>query len=654
MNNNNYNQTNINSFNQVKSKRKQINLDFNKGQKTVIISLLCIVIILLTTIIVSPYSNNGNSRTVMIYVVGSNLETDAGIVTAELEAINPKMIDLKNTNILLYTGGTEKWHNFISNEDNGLYILKSNGFEKIESQEQLNMGAPSTLTQFLKYGYEKYKADKYELILYNHGGAIDGAIYDDITGDNLSLEDMQEALKNSPFNQENKLETVTFRTCLNGTIELANVFKDYANYLIGSEEISYGSNYTDVLGFLNNVEIDDTGLEYGIKFVEAYEEQMNILNPLDTIVQTYSVIDLSKISKLNKELDEYISSINLTKHYNEISKIRANMHQYGIDAPSYDMIDLYDFIVQTEKFASKDSENILNLINETVVYNKTNEPKSHGISIYFPYAGTQSIKNRFLFVYEILNYSEEYKNFIKTFNSIQKKPSSFKFDLSANKVELNNNYNEVSIQLTKEQINNYVGATFTILERDKEHPNYYKPIYNTNMVTLDNKGILKADFTNQLIQINNEGKYEYILTYNRNNIRRTYGILYDKDLDFSDDKFMNSADVYFDKNKNGEPILSNAKLISDNERIDGILLNLNDYETIELWQHSYKILDKKGKVLDSTKWEGAPVVNGYSEELKKLELRYSSLEKGDNYYALFMITDTHGNVTTSKLIKVGD
>ena len=648
-----------NQINQEQVKNtQQLKQPLNKNQKITIISLLSIIIILFTLILILPNGKEGNSRTVMIYVAGSNLESDNAIVTADLDAIKPSNINLSKTNILLYTGGTKKWHNFVSNKDNGIYILKSNGFEKLESQQQYSLGAPETLTNFLKYAYTNYKTDKYDLILYNHGGAIDGAIYDDISDDNLSLEDMTAALKNSPFNEQNKLEAVIFRTCLNGTIELANIYSSYAKYLIGSEEISWGSNYTDVLSFLNKVTIDDNGYVFGEKFIESYENQMSILNRNNTIKHTYSLIDLSKINEVNKALDEYVSGIDLSKNYNELVKIRTAAYQYGDTSNDYDMIDLYNFAVKTSNYSTKSNSRLLKAIEQAVVYNKTNEQESHGLSIYFPFNGRKAIKYKYLSVYENLNYSSEYKKLINNFNNMRNSGKSFSFSFNDSSIKTKTESNTTEIQLTKEQIENYAFSTFTIFERDQEHQNYYKPIYNSDNTTLDENGVLKINYTNSLTKIKDadSGDYHYILTYYRQkqDTKFTYGILYDDDAKFTDSNFSANATLYLTENKNGNLTLSTAKLNSKNERIDGVLINVDDYEKYEIWTNSYRIIDSSGKVLDTSEWESAPIVTGFGGDLEDLELEYSSLDKGDNYFALFIISDINGNSSYSKLIKVGE
>ena len=434
----------------VESKKTKKKFELNKNQKIITLVLMSIFLVMLGLLAFLPGSSN--TRTIMIYVVGSNLETNNHIVSADLESIDIKKIDLSKTNILLYTGGTEKWHNFISNTENGIYILKNKGFEKLVSEKQLNLGDPNTLAKFLKYGYDNYKTDKYDLILYDHGGAIDGAIYDDISGDHLTLDDMSMALKNSPFNENNKLEAILFRTCLNGTIELANIYKPYAKFLIGSEEISWGSPMTSVLNFINDLEPSDSGKEFGIKFVKAYEEQMKIINSYGDQPYTYSVIDLSKMDKINTLLDEYIKSIDVTKNYKDLSRIRAGMYQYGSDNPMYDMIDLYEFVNNTEQYASVDNTKLMNAISDAIVYNNSNNSSSHGLSIYFPYSGRKGSQMQYLSVYEKLNYSNSYLNFIKTFNTIKSSPSSFSFSVQNNEIKKEDTTKSVSIQLTKEHL----------------------------------------------------------------------------------------------------------------------------------------------------------------------------------------------------------
>ena len=78
------------------------------------------------------YSNKGK-RTIMIYMVGSDLESKYLAGTKDIDEIINSSIDYKDINILLYTGGSKKWHNDnISSDKQGLFEINSNGLNNIE------------------------------------------------------------------------------------------------------------------------------------------------------------------------------------------------------------------------------------------------------------------------------------------------------------------------------------------------------------------------------------------------------------------------------------------------------------------------------------------------------------------------------------------
>ena len=643
--------------NQVKPVKKQ---GFSKGQKITIIGLLSVIIVFLVVLILMPSNpSNQKKRTIMMYIVGSDLEAKGKIVTGELNAFDANKINTEENNILLYTGGTEKWHNFISNAENGIYLFDDTGFNKLQAQEKKNMGSPDTLSGFLNYAYENYPAQEYYLVIYDHGGALDGAVYDDFSKDNLKLNELSTALKNSPFNSNNKLSAVMFRTCLNGTIEVANIFEPYANYLVASEEVSWGQNPYSVLSFVNNIKSSDNELEIGKKFVDEYNHQMKKIDKFNSVTHTYSVIDLSKIKEVNKYLNEYIKSIDLVNNYNDIVRVRAGLYQYGNEYQEYNMVDLYSFVEKTSIYAKNDSKKLLNAINDAVLYNYTNNSSSHGISIYFPYSGADNVKKYFLQVYSNLSFSNNYKEFINDFYQLQNKPSGFAFNINQNEVNKDDEKNTISIQLSQEQISNYASATFTIFERDKEHPDYYRMIYNADDVELDSNGVLSSNYTNKILYVKdddtNESIYAPSFYRKHNNTRFIYVTLYAKDKDFLDDDYMTGATLFFAPTIGENPVVGSAKLRSYNERIDGTLLDLNNYSKYEALFAAYKLLDNKGNVLPSEEWESAPVYTGWSADLTSTDdYKYSSLDIEGEYYALFIVNDIHDNSSYSKLIKVGD
>ena len=628
-------------------------MNFNKNQKIIILSMLFLVVIMLVLLVVLPDSKA--ERTIMMYVDGNDLESDYRMATSDIEAIDYTKIDLDKVNVLLYTGGTIRWHNFVNNDENAIYILTNSGFTKLESLDKYNMGDAKTLSDFLNYGYENYKARKYDLILYDHGAAVAGAVFDQYTDDNLSLADMASALANSPFGESNKLEAVLFRTCLNGTLEVANTFSSYAKYLIGSEEVSWGSSRSGVLGFLNNLSTRDDGLLFGQKFINIYEKDvLTYFKPY-----TYSVIDLSKIDKVDKYLNEYVSSIDINTNYANISRIRANSYQFGTSSDYFDTIDLYDFIEKLQPYANTSADKLLAAIKDAVVYEVHSIDSSHGLSIYFPYkADTVSINN-FLNIYDKFDKLSEYNQFIKSFNSVRTGANPLNLNFTANVVTIDDPTKTISIQLTDEQLKDYAYATFTIFKRDSEHPNYYRALLNSDNVTLSEDGLLVANYENQFVKLIDEedGSEAYIYTRYRKNETTPHQatiFIYDNDRELSDPMYQVHGSLGI-INDNMKPKVANFEVSSNNERINGVIIPLDDYDVYELWHFDYRILDDNGAVVDRKKWESAPVKYGYTGTVSKLNdsLKYASLDKGDNYYALFLITDINNEVNYSKLIKVG-
>ncbi|MBR6073553.1 MAG: zinc-ribbon domain-containing protein [Bacilli bacterium] len=640
-------------------------------QKLVIVGLLLFLIFILIIIIVvvailkpgnNPTKKRGNqadTRTVMIYIDGSNLETDAGIVTSELNAIKPETIDLDKVNILLYTGGTSKWHNFIKNNENAIYKLTKDGFEKVETYQKKNMGDPSTLSEFLNYAYDNYSAGHYNLVLYNHGGAIDGAIYDDFTRDNLTLEDFHKALKDSRFNENNKMDAVIFRTCLNGTLEVASVFDDYADYIVFSEEITLGSGMSNVLGyFLNGIDSTSDGAKIGEKFIDGYNKQMEDIDILGTQAVTYSIIDLSKVKPLINKLDSYMTTIDLKNNYKEISTIRNGLYQYGKVEPSYDTIDLKEFIKEVKPYATGDADDLIKSIDEAIVKNNTNLSKSHGLSVYFPYNGKAQIIQRFINVYNKLEFSKNYQSFISSFITAKGQTSSFNYNLTTNESTVTND-KEVTLQLTDEQKSNIVRSAYYVFRREeeKDRKQYYQMVYASNNSTIDN-GVVSTHFNNKLVTIREEGdtEYQYICVIdeiNDNNSKKSVGAtIIDTDEDVLSDSRRVSADLLIEDH-DGTPKFGKMELMSRDERVQGVLYDTSKYEKIQIMKTSPKVLDDKGKVMDNSKWTFPKVRYGFEGSLDKIKLEYTGLDDGE-FYVLFFLFDYNGNRYLSDLIKVGE
>ena len=72
--------------------------------------------------------------TVMVYIVGSNLESRLGAATTDIGEMKQAGIDFGKTNLLVYTGGSRRWVSDIPNKYNSVLDLSTAGGSQIIAQ----------------------------------------------------------------------------------------------------------------------------------------------------------------------------------------------------------------------------------------------------------------------------------------------------------------------------------------------------------------------------------------------------------------------------------------------------------------------------------------------------------------------------------------
>ena len=634
-----YKKTNINNEN-----------FFSKKQRIIILSLLAIIalLLLIIAILVTKTENKSvNSRTIMIYMCGSNLESDGGIATADLESINPNLIDLSTTNILIYTGGTRQWkNNYASTYSNNILLLTNEGYKVIKQDTKKNLGDSNTFSEFLNYAYENYKADVYDLIIYDHGMGALGSISDDFTNDYLLASEMKTALEHSYFNSNNKIETVLFRTCLNGTAEIASVYAPYANYMVASEEVTLGNPTSDVFSFINDLQLSDSGYDFGTKFINGYKNFIDGINFYGDIDSTYSIIDLSYEQELEKSLDDLFKDVNVNKNFNALSKIRANMHQYAVesaDDSEFDTVDLYELVYSLKDISPEKSEKTLKIISKMVKQNWSVNNHSHGLSVYFPYYGNSKVVNMHMGIYDLIGFSKNYYAFIKQFDGIKKETSNFNMNFSDNTSSVKNK--EYKISLTDDQVKNFARARSIIYQKNSDGT--YGLVARSNVSLKGNE--LSTKLYDNIITISNGkektfipvseitpmGKYKEYLTY----------VVLTRRKDGKLDTINGNMHLRVKNNK----VYESEIIKSDKGKESGIIINPKDYDTLTFEHTRWNVLDSNGNYIGPQKTESMyifdyPIKDGYDFSL-------SSLADGD-YYCIFQIYDVKGNTYYSKLEKI--
>jgi hypothetical protein len=121
---------------------------------------------------------------------------------------------------------------------------------------ELDMGSPDTLADFVIWAVDNYPADRYALVIWDHG---DGFRYtpaapagpykeisDDVSsGSSISVAggELAEAMEAITSHLGRRLDLVGLDACLMGMWEVDTVLKDYADFLVQSEETEDGDGY---------------------------------------------------------------------------------------------------------------------------------------------------------------------------------------------------------------------------------------------------------------------------------------------------------------------------------------------------------------------------------------------------------------------------
>lgn len=261
--------------------------------------------------------NHEYVRTIMMYICGSNLETYGGMATYNIRQILKSNFSAEDkVKFIIMTGGSDEWHTppelladpsdpdktvyidpeynqiweakgadaaenpgkMVLLEEEGLYGEKARDRDGEDDEEFRGemMSDPKLLKGFIDYCAENYPAQKYDLILWDHGSGPLGGFANDEGAflAEMTFGKMMDAFSDNAVTRNGgKFDFINFDACLMGSADFVVAFADYMNYYIASPELipGYGQYYTNWLNLLGEQPDYDT-FELGKKIVDDYIE----------------------------------------------------------------------------------------------------------------------------------------------------------------------------------------------------------------------------------------------------------------------------------------------------------------------------------------------------------------------------------------------
>ena len=659
----------------------------NKMSLILVCGVLIFVLIALIAFLLKPepevvLEENG-TRTIMIYLIGSDLESIQGAATRDIEEMIGSEFNEDNMNLLLYVGGTKKWYTdeFDENE-NAIFEIKKGKITKKESFKKELMTNGKPLKEFINYVYSNYKTDLYDLILWDHGG---GPIYgygndeNSLSSASMSLETLGDALEGTKLIKERKLDFIGFDACLMGSIEVAYKLKDYANYLIASEELEPGAgwNYEFLGEITKELKTQELGSLIINKFF-AYYRNIGFTSNL-----TLSMIDLSKVEKVISELDVLFNkadgAINVDT-FSDYSRKLTRKTVYGNTGRTksvYDLVDLKDLVNSISDDYPTEVEKVSEALDSAVIYAKDNMSNTNGLSIYFPTNNKKNV-DKILELYDSVKISNDYFNFLEKYASY----------ITGNKYVDKNSYRgitplyseeEISVELPTDLVNNYEKADYIIFRKLGE--NNYIPVFKSSNVLLNGNRLIAAPNNQQLIvdtPSGGEPGWATMYEIKREDGYTYYNVVaivekYDEELEGIEDaepfQLKNVNIIYKVKDGAEQGEIIDVQLMTETDTAAKTSLELDNWEKIQFFNAAYKLFDESGNYLDE--WESYKeyyinvfdIAEGFELKFVGLDYDLSSIEiknmdgtvtsnQNYEYVYMFRVSDTQGEIHQLNLVEV--
>ena len=337
---------------------------------------------------------------VMEYIIGSNLEDARGCASVNIAQMLEATKKGNGLDFVVQAGGCDRWFTEgIDDATVGRYLISGG---KLETAQMLDDGMclsePQNLTDFIVWTRDNYPADRYMLVLWDHGGGFASGYGSDDLNDREDEEMTMSASEiiGAVREADTKFDVIGFDACLMQNVEFAYAFEPYADYYLASEESEPGTGwfYTAGFGKLAEDPTLDTA-EFGKSMITSYDQSNRATNNGEPQHDfTLSLVDLTLIKPVYEQLTDIykMASHEMTENrivFSVMSAARSRAYEFGDD----EQVDLVSFLMnlknadyEEQVLTDEEIDRIAQTAKACVVYRNSDAAEgTNGISIDFPY-----------------------------------------------------------------------------------------------------------------------------------------------------------------------------------------------------------------------------------------------------------------------------
>jgi len=266
------------------------------------------------------------------------------------------------------------------------YYVRRGDVENLQELDSVNSGNGQILSHFIRFAEQRYPAERYALILWDHGGGwrtLNKGIGEDSQDQDLiEIPELATALSQAGVH----FSLIGIDACRMATIEVAYEIRAHGDIMVASQvDTWYSFPYRQFLqGLVQNPAMDASTLAREI--IDNY-----VAAGADRVL---SAIKLNRVEPLAQALSNYATLLMSRRGLDRLplspSAVLQNKDSlWDEDIGCY--LDIYNYAHATldnpNPAISASSQSILDRLQEAVDYlraNGTSERWHHGLSVYFP------------------------------------------------------------------------------------------------------------------------------------------------------------------------------------------------------------------------------------------------------------------------------
>ena len=274
--------------------------------------------------------------------------------------------------------------------------------ETVAELGEVNMGDPLALADFIGWSIRNYPANRYALIIWDHGAGWNGVAFDNDVGvsdttDHITLPDLQSALQQAlAQNGVDRLDVIGFDACLMGQLEVFQAVQPYADYAVGSEELTPGQGW-DYTRLLQNLYANPTqhGSILAGQMVTDFISYYTQAEPDDFVTMT--AVDLAQLPALTYATELLANNLaaNPTFLASTVGDARSGAEAfarvYADEFDRYASVDLHHFASilaqrSPDTAVTQAAQAVMSGVETAVIAHEQGSGFKHsqGIAIYFP------------------------------------------------------------------------------------------------------------------------------------------------------------------------------------------------------------------------------------------------------------------------------